>query len=74
MSILIIILSRYIDRDNCCHVTCIMNAWLHTYFQTGSDACVRRVQLAKMSPRGVIHTHKLIILKLNDSFTYLSQC
>jgi hypothetical protein len=56
-SILIIILSRYIDRDNCCHVTCIMNAWLLTYFQTGSDACVRRVQLAKMSPRGVIHAH-----------------
>jgi len=31
-SILIIILSRYMDRENCCHVTCIMNAWLHTYF------------------------------------------
>jgi len=43
---LIIILSRYIDRENCCHVTCIMNAWLHTYFQTGKlNTCSPRVQL-----------------------------
>ena len=45
-SILVIILSRYIDRENCSHVTCIMNAWLHTYFQTGKlKTCSPRVQL-----------------------------
>ena len=44
-SILIIILSRYIDRK-CCHVTCIMNACSagYTYFQTGKlNTCVHHV-------------------------------
>ena len=29
-SILIIILSRHIDGQKCCRVTCIMKTWLHT--------------------------------------------
>jgi hypothetical protein len=36
----------------------------------------KQVMLAKKTPRGVIHTHthKIIIIKLNNALTYLSQC